>query len=402
MKRKLVILGILLGLCVLPVTAWAAPPFGFIDDNTPGVGGGAGILGLTGWALDDNGVAWVDVYVDGAVAGRALYGFNRPGVSVLHPGYPNSAAPGWVFNLDTSQYLNGLHTVSAQVTTATGERGFLNSVLFEFLNTTTNLLPFGAIDHPRPNAELYGNCDLGGPRRYSVVTGYALDTGIEIGDTGVGYVELLIDGSLWANTRVDCAYDAARGGLSDCYGLRRLDVERSYPAIRDAPHSGFRFVLDVGFLIDYGYAQGFHVLTIRSGDVKGQVDEIAEVPVDFFCDDNIPNEGSFGDLDLPTQPLFAGTVSFTGWALDWEGIDDVLVYVDGEAFGSATRGLLRPGVTALYPGYPDSAAPGWIFTLDTTQVSNGSHNLQVVVRDQSMAAVQTVIGERVFSVDNHP
>lgn len=402
MRRTLSIWGILAAsmLLVVPAAAWAAAPFGYIDAGE-GIDGAGGILGLTGWALDDQPIESVDIFVDGAIAGRAIYGLNRPDVTVLYPGFPNSAMPGWVINLDTSRYLNGLHTVSALVNSTSGERVFLNAVLYEFLNTTANLVPFGAIDSPLPNTELFGNCDLAGPRRYSVISGFALDTGIEIGDTGVGYVELMIDGALWANSRVDCEFDLARGGLSDCYGLRRFDVESAFPSLRDAPHSGFRFVIDVGFLINIDRVAGFHVLSIRAGDVKGQVAEIAELPVTFFCDDLIDNEGSFGDIDFPLLPLlFSGSPTFTGWALDWEGIADVQIRVDGVPFGSATRGQPRPKVTSQFPGYPDSAAPGWRFTLDTTLVSNGSHNLQVVVRDQSPAAVETLIGERLFTVEN--
>ena len=401
MRRKFISLAFLAALLVAPVTAWAAAPFGYVDDPTDGVGGAAGIFGVTGWALDDDGIKTVDVYVDGATSGRAFLGGHRPDVQVLYPGYPDSATAGWSFNLDTTQYLNGLHTVTALVTSDSGERVFLNPVLYEFLNTTANLVPFGAINSPRPNTDLFGNCDLGGPRRYSVISGYAVDAGLEIGDTGVGYVELLIDGSLWANTRVDCEFDPARGGLSDCYGLRRFDVEHSYPTLRDAPHSGFRFVIDVGFLLDYAYVPGFHVLTIRAGDVKGQAAEVAELPVTFFCDDLIDNEGSFGDIDLPlNQITFSGTATITGWALDWEGISEVLIYVDGNPFASATRGLPRPVVSSQFPGYPDSAAPGWSFTFDTNLVPNGTHNIQVVVRDQSPDAVLTVIGERAFTILN--
>jgi hypothetical protein len=404
MKRTALSLGLAAAMLAAP-GAWAALPFGFFDPRPgPGVPGATGVIPLTGWALDDDGVHSVDILVDGALAGRTTYGDHRPGVAAAHPGFPDSAAAGFVFQLDTTRHVNGLHTVSALVTSESGERIFLNPLLFEVVNTVTALVPFGDIDFPPDNADLFGNCDVAGPRRYNVITGWALDTGIEIGDTGLGYVELLIDGSLWANTRVDCTFDAARGGLTDCYGLRRFDIESGFPALRDAPHSGFRFVLDVGFLIDFGYVPGFHVLTIRAGDVRGQVAEIAELPVFFFCDDFIGNEGSFGDIDLPMtgfggRPV-SGSFAFSGWALDFEGVAEVLVFVDGHPVGTAGYGGLRPAVSSQFPGFPDSAAPAWGFVLDTTTLVNGPHNLQVVVRDASPAAVETLIGERPIEVNN--
>jgi N-acetylmuramoyl-L-alanine amidase len=403
MRRNLLSFAIAAALVAVPTLASAAAPFGFFDpEQVPGIPGASGVIGMHGWALDDDGIRAVDIYVDGAIAGRAIYGDHRPGVASLFPGFPDSEAAGFVFQLDTTHYLNGLHTIDAQAISHSGERRFLNSLVFQFVNTTHNLVPFGKIDDPLPNTELFGNCDLGGPRRYSVISGYALDTGVEIGDTGVGYVELLIDGSLWANSRVDCGYDPATGGLTDCYGLRRFDVEAGFPSLRDAPHSGFRFVLDIGFLLDFGYVPGFHVLTIRAGDVKGQVAEIAEVPVTFFCDDFIGNEGSFGDIDFPADPgrTVSGLTTWTGWALDWEGVADVQIFVDGVFIDLAERGLPRPGVTAHFPGYPDAALPGWRYILDTTTIANGTHQIQVVARDESPAAVETVIGERTFIVSN--
>lgn len=381
--------------------AFAASPFGSFGGQIGGGNAGAGVVGLFGWALDDDGVAAVDIYVDGVVAGRAAFGRNRPGVAVAFPGYPDSDHAGWSFALNTTRYANGLHTVTPRVLSSLGETVDLPSRVFEFLNTTHNLVPFGEVEMPAPNTELYGTCNPAqiNNRRLSVVSGYALDVGIEIGDTGVGYVELLIDGSLYANTRVDCIYAPALGGLTDCYGLRRLDIERAFPDIRDAPHSGFRFVLDIGRLIEMGYVQGFHVLSIRSGDVNASSSEFAEVPVTFLCDENLPNEGAFGVIDLPPDGLlFNGTLEFTGWALDWETVDQVKIYVDGGLVGNAVFGIPRPGVTLNFPGYPDSALPGWAFNFDSTQHADGVHQMQVVVRD--LTGATTLIAERTFEVSN--
>ncbi|MEM7479961.1 MAG: hypothetical protein AAF481_02195 [Acidobacteriota bacterium] len=402
MKRKILILGWIACLLLAMSPALAqGQPFGSFGGRVDGGNGAAGVIGLFGWALDDDGIAAVDIYVDGRIDGRAIYQRNRPGVEAAFPGFPDSAAAGFSYQLDTTRYTNGLHTVTPLAISATGQRTFLNPRVFDFNNSTHNLVPFGSINYPQPNVELFGNCNLDDPqRRYSVISGHALDVGIELGDTGVGYVELLIDGSRYANSRVDCRFRTETGGLTNCYGLRRLDVERLYPNIRDAPHSGFRFVLDLGFLIEeLQYVEGFHVLSVRVGDVSGQVAEIAELPVTFLCDDRVGNEGAFGNIDLPMNGLlFDNTVEFTGWALDWEGVADVQVAVDGTVVGSAVRGLPRPSVSSLFPGYPDSDFPGWSFLLNTIGIDNGGHQLQVLVRDE-LGAV-TLIGERNFTIAN--
>lgn len=401
MRRKIFSLGIVAAVAL----AIAAPvhadlPFGSFGGQQGGGNGGAGVMRLFGWALDDNGVQSVDVYVDGVLAGRAIYGSNRPGVGAQFPGYPDGDNAGWSFALNTTRYTNGLHVVTPRVTSAVGEVSDLGSRVFEFLNTTHNLVPFGAIDHPQRNAELFGTCDpFEFNRRLTVVNGWALDVGIEIGDTGVGYVELMIDGTIFANSRTDCFFSPPLGGLTQCYGLRRLDIERAFPDVRDAPHSGFRFVLDVGALIEFGYTEGFHVLSVRAGDVNANSSEFAEVPVTFLCDDRVGNQGSFGDVDLPPDGLlFTGVVGFTGWALDFEGVDRVRIFVDGFEAGDAFYGLPRPVISSLNPGFPDTALPGWEFFLDTNPLSNGEHHLQVIVVDDTGRT--TMIAERTFHVEN--
>ena len=402
MRRKLCfLLGLTLSFAGLP--AFAAAPFGFVEGIHGGQNqnAGGGVLPITGWALDDDGVERVELYVDGVVAGLADYGRNRPDVELVFPGYPDGALAGFGIFLDTTLYTNDLHQLSARVTSNSGEQTFLNSVTIQINNDTSNLAPFGAITFPNPSSEFYGTCDLSdSSRRLSVVSGWALDVGIENGDTGVKYVELLINGGLYANTVTSCFSDPDWGGLTNCYGLQSLDVERIFPTVANSPHARFRFVLDVGWLIsEIGYSQGFHEITIRSGDYYGNVANIAEIPVAFFCDENTGNEGSFGFIDHPDNgELIHGIKDIYGWVLDGEGVAEVQIWLDGQWVGDAAFGLPRPDVSSVYPGYPDSLAPGWIFLLDTTLTSDGLHHVQAVAVDDFGA--QTIIGERYVTIRN--
>lgn len=399
MKRN-VILGIVL-LALATGSAQAAKPFGQFGGIVGGGNSGTGLIPLHGWALDDNGIEAVDFYVDGLPAARANYGRARPGVTQKYPGYPDSALPGFAFQLDSTRYLNGNHKVEARVRSKAGEIVTLNPRTIAFVNNPATLLPFGRIEFPQHQAELRGDCDLTNPnRRYSIVTGYAMDLGLTDEDTGVGYVEILLDGAILYNSQVDCINWAPAGGLTNCYGLRRTDLEPIFPYVRDAPHSGFRFALDVGALIELaGYTQGSHKITIRAGDHADQVVNIDEMFAYFVCDETILNEEGFGDIYGPRNGLtYAGTVTAQGWALDWEGVGQVLILVDGEIVGQATYGQARPGVSALYPGYPDSALPGWTYQLDTTKLADGKHDLEVLVRD--LVGGETYIGKRTFTTYN--
>ena len=401
MHTKTLTATLLLGaLAALP--AWGAPPFGFFDGLVGGGDSGSGVVGLTGWALDDDGVRAVDLFVDGMIVGRAGYGRSRPGVARNFPGFPDSASAGFGIQLDTTRFLNGLHRVEARVTSESGERVFLDPVFIQFTNTTHLLAPFGEIEFPRPNAELYGTCDLAqSPRRLSALTGWALDAGVEVGDMGVGYVELLIDGAIFANSRIDCFFSDTleNRGLTNCYGLRRLDIERTFPTLSNAPQAGFRFVLDIGSLIDFGFAEGQHVLTVRVGDISGQVSNVDEIPVSFLCDNRIGNEEAFGWIaPVGSVQVDAGIVEARGWALDWEGVDRVLVLVDGRELGEAVLGFPTPAIARRYPGYPDNTRAGWRLQFDSNQLADGRHAVQAIVVDEKGRT--TLLGEREFVVDN--
>jgi N-acetylmuramoyl-L-alanine amidase len=405
MKRNRILTGaafasIALAALVGADPARAAAPFGSFGGKVGGGNAGSGQMPLFGWALDDNGIQAVDIVVDGVIVGRSTYHRSRPQVTQQFPGYPDTNLPGFAYQLDTTRFLNGQHRVQPRVLSESGEVTLLNSRMFEFNNVTHNLIPFGRIEFPNQNAEMRGRCAFGpGPPRFSAVMGWALDSGVQTDDTGVGYVELLIDRAVYANTQSDCFYLPLTGGLTQCYGLRRLDIEKQFPGLPNSPHAGWRFVLDIGRLMAFGYGPGAHTITIRSGDLFGQVVNIAEMPVNFSCDEEILNENAFGLIGYPTKALtYAGTIEARGWALDREGITGVQIFVDGAFQGLATAGISSPGVNVQYPGYPESMIANWSFLLDTTRFSNGRHSINVVVVDDKN--VSTLIGERDIQIGN--
>ncbi len=384
--------------------------------------GASGAMRIFGWALADSGVDRVVMQVDGEDVGTALYGRTRPDITALHPDFPDAHEPGFNFIVNTTDYLNGTHQVSLKVTSLDGKTQVVETKEFFFNNAVHNLFPFGAITRPERSADLVGICNLSQPlRRYSVVDGWVLDLGIEIGDSGVGYVELLVDGALalvvvdpdrdgvfdevdFANTRRSCYFNPDSGGLSNCYGLPSFNIERAYPFAIDAPTAGFRFALDVGLLLNLGWVEGHHTLTIRSGDITGTVANVAEIPVTFTCAENLGNEGSFGRIETPTNGrIFKNTIPIRGWVLDAEGVDTVSVYVDGVLLGNATfpvPGARRIMVEMEYPGFPDTLAPVYELMFDTNLVGDGSRTVEVFATDT--LGVQTRIGVNTFFVDNVP
>ncbi|HEV8241399.1 MAG TPA: Ig-like domain-containing protein [Thermoanaerobaculia bacterium] len=387
--------------------AVAASPIG-VFDGKPGGGNNAwGQMQLVGWALDDNGVAYVDIVIDDSVYQRALYGLRRPDVTRRKPGFPNSNAPGFAATVDTTHFLNGVHEVSALVTSLNGEQVVIGPVRqINFRNASHMLAPFGHITFPQQDAEMRGRCSNDPTRRLSVVTGNALDAGSSetARDTGVAWVELLLDGALTFNTLDSCYFDTTANMLLNCYGLESRELTFVYPNLINSDRAKWRFALDVGALISSGlYSRGHHTITIRAGDYGDNVRNIASINVAFSCDDEAAVEPSIGQLEEPsfTQPWF-GTITVKGWAVDFQGISSIDIKVNGQVVGQATLGGPRPDVAELFPGYPSNTSAGWTFNYDTRNTNDGRVTFEVWVHD--LVGDETLIGEGQAIIDNrdHP
>lgn len=98
-----------------------APSFGYVDaplEETVI----AERLVLSGWALDGDGVAALELLVDGRLVLPARYGVARPDVERAHPGYPQSAGAGFEAEVDARDLPRGHHHVDVVVRDARGRR----------------------------------------------------------------------------------------------------------------------------------------------------------------------------------------------------------------------------------------------------------------------------------------
>ena len=359
MRSRIVLAAAAVLLLSTELPAAAAVPFGGLEAKVQPMAGNAtyGLMHGTGWALDDSGVREVLILVDGVPQVKAIYGFRRPGVTRRYPGFPNSAAPAFVFAVDTTRFLNGIHHVTALVTGNDGETRTLGPVRMQFLNAPHMLKPFGLLQFPQPDAVLHGRCNLADPtRRWSVVQGVVFDAGVHEDDTGVHNVDLLVDGSMVASTKVNCSFVPAIGGYTNCYGLASPAFTQLYPTLPDSDRGMYRFAMDVGFMISgLGYREGSHKITIRADDFMGNYRNIQSINVFFQCDENLPNEPSFGGIDQPinAQP-YSGTITVVGWALDIDGIppNGIQIRVNNEVDGTTSPTVFRPDITTLHPSYP--------------------------------------------------
>ena len=100
-------------------------PFGFTDipaaDDLL-----TGTVSVSGWTFDNVGISKVEILLDSVLIGQATYGLSRPDVPTV---YPNADANvGFQYSLNTTQYLNGTHTLQVKVSDTNGNVAFFPRV----------------------------------------------------------------------------------------------------------------------------------------------------------------------------------------------------------------------------------------------------------------------------------
>src|SRR4051794_24236352 len=368
-------------------------PFGNVDiPDLSGTFNASGSFPVSGWALDTDGVAKVEVLIDNGVVQNAMYGDARPDVGNTFADWPAALFSSFIANVDTTRIQDGVHTLDVRATDRLGLSRLIGRRVVQIFNDNANLKPFGYVDEPLKNAVVYGTkCQIQpvfspaiNPQSHiTPVRGWALDLGTRSDIGRVSYAELMVDGRRWYSTAEDCGFSPIFNNYVNCYGMPRFDVERYYPGYPDAPRSGFLFTMDVGALLALGVRPGNHVLKVRVGDQDQTFTELPNrdgIPVFFECaEDRVA--AAVGFIDVPhTSDFLKGTVTFQGWAVvEGSPLTSVEIIVDGDFKGQAQYGFPRPDVAVQYPYLPNSQNSGWRFVIDTTKLGNSKHRLTVRV-----------------------
>ncbi|NIM14562.1 MAG: hypothetical protein GTO45_21285 [Candidatus Aminicenantes bacterium] len=121
--------------------AHAVRPFGAID--TPIQGGTASGSSYVnfGWVLtpQPNYIptdgSTINVWIDGVNIGNPVYNNYRADIAALFPGYANSNGAVGYFNIDTTQYENGVHTIQWTALDSAGNVDGIGSRYFAIQNT---------------------------------------------------------------------------------------------------------------------------------------------------------------------------------------------------------------------------------------------------------------------------
>ena len=116
-------------------------PFGNIDFPLPGQVLSGKSLNVTGWALTGKTAALpgdgsaIEVFIDSIPIGKAVYGEHRSDIEARFRGYANSSNAGGSFQLDTTRFGNGVHSLQWVVT---DNRGNTEGVGMRFLTVQNN------------------------------------------------------------------------------------------------------------------------------------------------------------------------------------------------------------------------------------------------------------------------
>lgn len=180
----------------------------------------SGQINIRGWFLDRSGVSKVEILIDDAVIGEAVYGDSRPDVLDAYPIYNNSDA-GYHYILDTTLLTEGQHSIKFRETGNNGETLTLDAKDF----IVTRLPVRGFMDAP-----------VGTVAGTTNVSGWILD------GNGVSKVEILVDGVVVGEA---------------VYGDTRADVAAKYPGYNNA-NAGYHYSLDTT-----AFADGEHIVYVR-------------------------------------------------------------------------------------------------------------------------------------------
>ena len=202
---------------------------------------------LTGWALDDVGVANVAIYRNRTASeggsGLVFIGNGsftegaRPDVAAAFPAAPQKSRAGWGYMLLSTVLPdggNGTFTFHAYAVDVEGTQTYLGSRDVSLANATADQ-PFGALDAPGPGEIVSGVYMFSG----WVVVPHPMEI-----------------------TQVNMILDGQPIGVAQ-YGLARADVAVLFSgpgAPPDAAAAGFRFTLDTR-----GLASGLHTIAFTAG-----------------------------------------------------------------------------------------------------------------------------------------
>jgi hypothetical protein len=244
----------------------AAPPFGSFDTPVTGAANLQGAIPVTGWALDDVGVAKVEIWRDPVsgetptpngkvfIGNATFVSGARPDVQAIYPSYPQSDRAAWGYMLLTNMLPNqnnggpvggnGAFTLYAYLYDDYGNVVALSPKTITCNNASANK-PFGTIDTPGQGATVSGTLNN---------FGWALTPGTPMIPTNGSTIEVHVDGNLLGTAQ---------------YNLPRSDIQTLFPGYTNTDGAIGFFSIDTTQLTN-----GVHTIFWIVTDDHGRSDGI--------------------------------------------------------------------------------------------------------------------------------
>jgi uncharacterized protein (TIGR03437 family) len=312
----------------------------------------SGVYHVGGWAVDTSyPISSVSLAVDGISYGTASYGGPRRDVCKVYPTALNCPYVAFDTLLDTSLVGNGVHTFQVTATDTAGNHFTTAADNVTVSNSEASYPTKAWIDVPFGAASYHGVVQFGG---------WALNDTSDI-VSFKGYLDAVpINGS------------------AVTYGIPRPDVcsAAHYPGRPNCPNVGWSYLADLTVL-----ANGNHTFSLTAMAANGQeYTVVTPFVVNNFATQS-PTSSTYVNIDVPSSSAgtLSGVTTVAGWAIDPDAnVYTVQMYVDGLQYSSPTYGTERSDVCAVYSGYPGCPNVGFVGSLDTTLLADGTHTLDVI------------------------
>jgi glucose/arabinose dehydrogenase len=334
-------------------------------------------------------------------AGGASVSFSVAATGTPVPAYPwqisTNGGATWTDLTNTTPYA-GVTTATLTITPASAAGNALyRSVITNSAGTVASIAaalvapapPFGSFDSPSNGAAVSGSIP---------VTGWALDntavTRVEIWrDLVAGETTPPFSGGGPGSGKVFIATAAFISGA-------RPDVEAIYPTYPLASRAGWGYLLMTQGLWNQNGTFTLHAFAF---DQEGNSATLGNKTIVV---DNANATKPFGSIDTPG---FGQTVTSSFWNYGWAltpnatpsctiGPAGVQVAFDSGPLIPVSYGDLRSDVATYFPGLTNSNGSGGAYYVDTSSLSNGTHQIGWFVTDS--CGRSEGIGSRFFTVNN--
>lgn len=310
-------------------------------------------------------------------------------------GGSGSAAGTFTVGVAQANVPAGSTSLSATITiTATGASNSPLSVPVTLTVTPVALAkaPLGNFDTP-----VSGATGLSGS---VAVTGWALD------DVGVTKVEIWRDPVTSETTPPYTGGGPGNGKIFISNALfiqgARPDIETAYPAYPANTVGGWGYLMLTHGLWNQG--NGTYKLYAFAYDGDNNVTTLGTKTITV---DNLISTKPFGAIDTPGQGATVNGAAFVsfGWGLTPNATPPctipptgVQVSIDSGPLQAVTYGDARSDIAGAFPGLTNTATAGGHFYIDTTTMTNGTHQIGWLVTDS--CGRTDGVGSRFFSVLN--